>query len=142
MTGKVQKHPEIEPGETVIQASYGLSSGVIEVANQVDGMRHVKVWNEEMGNAVGLANPLKHTGVLALTERRLLFFRKRFAIGRPKNLTARWPLEQIVAIDYTKDDNTLQVTFSDGSSAGLHSPPNQWPHRLVEGFSRLKTNAI
>jgi len=138
MTAKTQKHPAIEPGETVLQASYGLSRGVVAFANRVDGMPRVKVWNEEMGEAEGLAAPLKHTGVLALTDRRLLFFRKRFAIGRPKTIIGDWPLGQIAAIAYEADDNTVTVTFSDGSSAGLHSPANQWPHKLVEGFARLK----
>lgn len=138
MTKKVQKHPAIAAGETVIQASYGLSNSVVQFANRVDGVRHFKVWNDEMGEAEGLAEPLKNSGVLALTDRRLLFFRKRFAIGRPKTLAREWPLDQIDAIDYDDDDNTLRVTFSDHSSAGLHSPRNQWPEKLVAGFGRLK----
>lgn len=137
MTKKAQRHPAIEPGEIVIQASYGLSSGFVQFANRVDGIPNFKPWNEEMGTAEGLADALKHTGVLALTDRRLLFFRKRFAIGRPKTLTKAWPLEQVTAIDYDEEDNTLRATFSDGSSAGLHSPRNQWPHKLAEGFAGL-----
>lgn len=142
MTGKAQEHPAIEAGETVIQASYGLSRGVVAFANLVDGMPRVKVWNDEMGTAEGLAGPLKHTGVLALTDRRLLFFKKRFAIGRPKTLIGDWPLEQVAAIAYDSEDNTVTVTFADGSSAGLHSPSNQWPDKLVEGFARLKDGGI
>lgn len=141
MTKKVQRHPAIAPGESVIQASYGLSSGFVQFANRVDGIPNFKPWNEEMGTAEGLADALKHTGVLALTDRRLLFFRKRFAIGRPKALAKEWPLDQVVAIGYDDADNTLRVTFLDGSSAGLHSPRNQWPDKLVEGFAQLKMGA-
>ena len=74
MTKKVQSHPEIAAGETVVQASYGLSNSVVQFANRVDGIRHFKVWTDEMGEAEGLAEPLKNSGVLALTDRRLLFF--------------------------------------------------------------------
>lgn len=95
-----------------------------------------------MGVAEGLASPLKHAEVLALTEQRLLFFRKRFAFGRPKTLTREWLLDQVVAIDYDNGDSMLQVTFADRSSAGLHSPSNQWPHKLAEGFARLKADGI
>lgn len=141
MTNKTQKHPAIESDETVIQASYGLSRGIVAFANLVDGIR-AKAWNDEMGKAEGLAGPLKHSGVLALTDRRLLYFKKRFAIGRPKTIVGDWPLEQVAAIAYDGEDNTLTITFSDGSSAGLHSPSNQWPDKLVEGFARLKDGGM
>lgn len=141
MTKKVQAHPAIAADEQVIQASYGLSSKFIQFANRVDGIPRYKSWNDEMGEAKGLAHPLRHSGVLALTDRRLLFFRKRFAIGRPKTISGEWRLDQVEAIDYDETDNILSVTFTDQSNCGLHSPRNQSPHVLAEGFTRMKAES-
>lgn len=146
MTKKTQKHPAIAPDETVIQASYGLSKGFVRFANRAadptpaSGPRNV-TWNDELGTAEGLAAPLKDTGVLALSDRRLLFFKKALAIGRPKTLTAEWPLDQVLAIEYDRQDNRLMVRFADGTGAGLHVPRNQWPDKLVDGFARLRGTA-
>ena len=142
MTKKTQKHPAIDPGETVLQASYGLSATFVGAANAAVSAQQSRtirtaVWNEDMGDGEGLARPLKNTGVLALTSKRLLFFKMMFAIGRPKNLVAQWPLDQIAAIDYSEADKTLMVTFADGSAGGLHSPKNQWPHKLAAAFQEL-----
>ena len=143
MTKKTQKHPAIAPDETVIQASYGLSRGFVRFANRAadptpaSGPRNI-VWSDEMGEAEGLAEPLENTGVLALTDRRLLFFKKAFAIGSPKTLTAEWPLDQVLAIEYDEAEHHLMVRFSDGTGAALHVPRNQWPDKMVDGFAALR----
>lgn len=139
MTGGVKKHPIIEPGEVVHHASYGLSAGVVKAANHAvdptpESTPSPMIWNSEMGEAIGMAAPLGTTGVLALTDRRLLFFKKMFAIGAVKTLAAQWPIKDVTAVQYDKESNTLTVGFSDGTSAGLHCPKSQHPHKIVEGF--------
>lgn len=142
MTGGVRKHPEIAPDEEVIHASYGLGASFVRRANALaapsprDGVS-VDTWNANMGEAHGLAEPISTTGVLALTSKRLIFFDKRFAIGRPKKILATWPLEQVANITYDGPDKTLMVEFSDGSASGLHVPSSQSPKTMVEAFARL-----
>ncbi len=142
MTGGARKHPDITADEDVIQASYGLSAGFVRKANRLadpsphDGIS-TDVWNADMGEAEGLAEPIKTTGVLALTTKRLIFFDKRFAIGRPKKILATWPLEQITGITYSKPDTTLMVEFTDGSASGLHVPSSQSPGKMIDGFAQL-----
>lgn len=142
MTGGVQKHPNIASDEEVIHASYGLSASFVREANRLaDPSPHVGIstdaWNADMGEAEGLAEPIKTTGVLALTTRRLIFFDKRFAVGRPKKTLATWPLEQVTGITYSKPDTTLMVEFADGSASGLHVPSSQSRDKMEEGFSQL-----
>lgn len=90
-----------------------------------------------MGEAQGLAEPLKQTGVLALTDKRLLVFKKQLAIGSPKDLSAQWPLDQVTSIAYDKAASTLTVHFTDGTGAGLHVPSNQSPDKLAAAFNGL-----
>lgn len=143
MTPGVRKHPAIEADETVIHACYGLSAGFVRMANRTadptpaSGPRPA-AWDDDfMNGATGLASVIDQTGVLALTDRRVLFFAKRFAIGRPKNLIGEWPLEQVRNMSYDKSETVLRIEFTDGSHSGLHVPPSQSPAFLVERFSEL-----
>lgn len=134
-TKKIRRHPTIHDGEIVHQACYGMGAAIIAIANRVvaqSSTGHGGGWQAESGT--GLAEPINRTGVVALTDRRLLFFAKRFAIGTPRDLTAEWPLEQVA--DLTWGDDTLTLEFVDGSSAQLHVPSNQSPHQLIAAWKQ------
>lgn len=101
MTPGVRKHPAIQPDETVIHACYGLGAGFVRGANRAtdptpgSGPKAV-AWDDTfMDGVTGLATAIDQTGVLALTDKRVLFFAKRFAIGRPKQIVGEWPLDQV-----------------------------------------------
>lgn len=132
-TRKVQKHPVIQPGEIVHRACYGMGEGIVGIANHLvsaNSAMPIEAWSAADGT--GLATPIDRTGIVALTDRRLLFFAKRLAIGTPKILTAEWPLEQLR--DILWDDDTLTLSFRDGSAAKLHVPSNQSPKKLVQAW--------
>ena len=144
MTKGVAKHPTIQPDEEVVHASYGLSSKIVSFANRAvrsspqSGATY-ETWNADLGATEGLADVFKTSGVLALTNKRLLFFAKRFAIGTVSDLTAQWTFDQVVAIEYDAPESSLTVKFVDQSWAGLHSPGIQRPQRLADGFRSLKS---
>ncbi len=142
MTNGVRRHEAIAPDEEVFHASYGLSRRFVNAANRVAdpnpaGGVQIETWSTDMGAAEGMAAPLRDTGVVALTSKRLLFFKKRFAIGRAKNLTAEWPIGQVTSIEYDRGSKIMMVKFADGSGAGLHVPPSQSPQDLAAAFQNL-----
>lgn len=105
MTGRVTRHPEIRKGERVLHACYGLSASFTRMGNAAaSGLssaakRHPDVgnktefWEADFEGKEGLAAVISRTGVLALTTERLIYFKKTFAIGSPKEILATWPLE-------------------------------------------------
>ncbi len=133
-TKKVQKHGSIRVGETVYQACYGLGGRIVQVANRAVSPVS-ETWKVPETDD-GLASPINRSGVVALTNQRLLFFAKRFAIGNVKELTAEWPLKLIGNISY--DDDTLAIAFVDDSVASLHVPTNQSPNKLVSALSDFR----
>lgn len=135
-TKKIQRHAVIQDGETVYQACYGMGAAIVEMANRAVAQSPTGPgggWQAEDGT--GLAEPIDRTGVVALTDRRLLFFAKRLAIGTPKTLTAEWSLEQISDLSWS--DDTLTLAFVDGSRAQLHVPSNQSPQKLVTAWQQM-----
>ena len=132
-TSKIQKHDAIASDETVHWACYGLGGKIVAMANRSISPVS-ETWSVPTSND-GLAAAIDRSGIVALTDRRLCFFAKRFAIGRPKSLTADWPHETLEAIEY--EDDTLTISFADGSSAQLHVPSNQSPGKLIAAFEQL-----
>ena len=101
MTRKIRGHPELQPGETAIEAVYGLGRTMLAAADSVGSRRGGGGYSGEYDRAAGgsdapkRASAISGNGVLVVTDRRLLFFRKRFAIGTPRDLvatsrSARW----------------------------------------------------
>ncbi len=146
MTKKVLGHPELGAEENVLHACYGLSANFVSMANVAANSRTIMVgrtgdvsslelWTTDFAGEEGLAAPLTKTGVLVLTDQRLLYFEKALAIGKPKKILATWPLRQLTAISY--DDKTLRIRFSDGSIGGLHVPKAQQPRKFLDAFAEL-----
>lgn len=129
-------HRALEPGESVQHACYGLGGQIVAFANR-SLSRTSETWDTPESSQHGLAAPIDRSGVVVLTDRRLLFFRKRFSIGTPKNLTHAWPLTQISDVEFIEDN--LGIEFADGSKAALHVPPMQKPKRLAELFNSRET---
>lgn len=127
-------HASLDSGEQVQHACYGLGRQIVALANR-SVSPVTKTWNAPEESATGLAAPIDRSGVVVLTDRRLLFFRKRFSIGTPKHLTHAWSLDQIRRVEFQEEN--LVIDFADGSQAGLHVPPMQKPKRLVELFVEL-----
>lgn len=136
MTKRLSDHPAFEPGEVVRHAVYGLGKGALRLADQMSGVRAGLGYSDEHQAATGgldvggFGAMVQGSGVLALTNRRLVFFRKATVIGTPKTITAEIPIEQVVRARHEKP--MLTVEFADGSTLGLHVPPNQRPEEIVD----------
>ncbi|MEM9018592.1 MAG: hypothetical protein AAGC68_16395 [Verrucomicrobiota bacterium] len=147
MTKKVARHPEIDEDETVLHACYGLSADFVALGNAaaaglsslhrstISPTNTPDAWNSDFVGQPGLASALTVTGVLALTNQRLIYFRKAVVVGNPKKILATWPLEQLSGAGY--EDKILLLRFSDGSVGGLHVPGSQNPKRFLEAFEEV-----
>ncbi len=147
MTPKVARHAEIGDDETVLHACYGLSAdfvafsniaasgGASVMRNSIENLSPADLWRCDFAGESGHAAPLTKTGVLALTNRRLIYFQKSVVVGRPKKILATWPIEQLSAAVY--HDKVLGIRFSDGSIGGLHVPPSQKPGEFLKAFENV-----
>ena len=133
-TRKIQRHHEIAEDELVFRACYGLGPKTLQIANRT--ISYVSETWSVPESSDGLASAIDQNGVLALTDRRLCFFPKTFAIGTPKKLKADWPIEVIERMSY--DDGQLKIEFADGSVAELHVPAAQSPKKLLDAFETVK----
>ena len=137
-TKKVQRHVTIQADEVVYQACYGLGATVVQLANRSLSPSQ-ETWSVPNADK-GLASSLNRGGVIAITNKRLLFFAKRFAIGKPGKLTAEWPLSQLTSISWI--DPKLSIHFVDDSQASLHVPRNQSPLKLVSAWQALDPKLV
>lgn len=138
MTKKMADHPAFAPDEHVVEAVYGLGKGMLKAAD-LAGRRRVggsgPDYSGEFETAVkgrdgfGFAAEVEGNGVLVLTSRRLLFFRKATVVGRPKTITAEIPAGELRGAAF--DRPMLTVSLSDGSMIGLHVPRNQDPEAMA-----------
>jgi hypothetical protein len=131
---KILGHADLEAGETVVDACYGLSKGVLAAADFVSLGGRAKPYSEAAGART--ADPagsegakIDRTGILCITDRRLLFFPVKTAITKPKAVAAAWPLASVVGATFER--NILAVEFADGSVGGLHVPGAEHPSDFV-----------
>ncbi|MEM7698691.1 MAG: hypothetical protein AAF236_09840 [Verrucomicrobiota bacterium] len=147
MTKKVVRHPAIGDDETVLHACYGLSANFVALSNVAAlgtaavsrqsphaGARS-EIWQSDFDGKSGMAEPIQQTGVFALTDQRLIYFKKNIVVGRPKKILATWPLDQISGVGYA--EKILLIRFVDGSFGGLHVPGSQHPLKFVEAFDEV-----
>jgi hypothetical protein len=140
-TKRLQNHPALQPGELVRQAGYGLGYGTLALADRALGRvrqpdeRDNGSYGAEHRAATGgkytsgFAAKVSGNGVLAVTNRRLLFFAKTTVIGTPKAITAELPLSGVSGATY--DAPMIGVHLADGSSFALHMPRNQKPDEIA-----------
>lgn len=135
---KVRGHAGLTPGETVADACYGLGKGVLGAADLVKapGMRHYTMQAEQATTdpAGSMAAGIDRTGIVAVTDQRLLFLPVKTAITKPKAVAAAWPLAQVRGAAYDKP--MLTIAFADGSVGGLHVPTNEQPTGFVDEVNR------
>ena len=140
---KVRGHPGLAPGEVVADACYGLGRGALGAADLVKapGMRHYSLQADRAtsGPTGSMAESLDRTGILAVSDQRLLFLPVKTAITKPKAVAAAWPLSQVSGAAYDKP--MLTVAFIDGSVGGLHVPTNEQPTAFVDEVNRRAAGA-
>jgi hypothetical protein len=84
---------------------------------------------------LGFSAEVNGNGVSALTNQRVLFFKKATVVGLPKTITAEIATGELVNAAY--DRPMLIVEFADGSVVGLHVPRNQKPDAFVEAVEQV-----
>lgn len=151
MTKKLTGHHALEPGEVVAHAVYGLGKNALAMADSISRsawpgagagpqlheditagyVREVEQLTQGADSA-GFAAEMRRNGVLAVTDRRLLFFAKSTVVGKPKELTAAIDRGQVVDARY--ESPVLAVRLADGSVAALHVPRSQSPLRFLEAL--------
>ena len=136
---KVRGHADLEPGETVVDACYGLGKGVLSFTDRLDPQRAHHYSNEASAAthdpAGSAAAAIDRTGIICVTDRRVLFLPVKTAITKPKAVAAAWPLAAVVESGY--DSPMLTVTFADGPTGGLHVPRPEKPNDFVAHVNRL-----
>ena len=135
---KVRGHAGLAPGEMVADACYGLGKGVLGAADlaKLPGMRHYSMQADRAtaDPAGSMAAAIDRTGILAVSDQRLLFLPVKTAITKPKAVAATWPLAEVRGAAYDKP--MLTVAFADGSIGGLHVPANEQPAAFVDAVNR------
>lgn len=142
MTKKMAGHAVFGPGEVLVEAVYGLGKAMLRAADGAGKRRPLggPGYEREYDGVVdgrdgfGFSAEVKGNGVLALTNRRVLFFKKATVVGVPKTITAELAADELVSAAY--DRPMLIVEFADGSVVGLHVPRNQKPKAFVEAVER------
>ena len=136
---KVRSHGDLASGEAVTDACYGLGKGVLGAADlaKAPGMRHYSMQADQAtADAAGsMASAIDRTGILAVTDQRLLFLPVKTAITKPKAVAAAWPLAQVRGAAYDKP--MLTFAFADGSIGGLHVPAAEKPDVFAATLNRL-----
>lgn len=136
---KVRGHGDLVPGEAVADACYGLGKGVLGAADlmKAPGMRQYSMQAERatVDPAGSMAAAIDRTGILAVTDQRLLFLPVKTAVTKPKAVAAAWSLDQVRGAAYDKP--MLTVAFADGSIGGLHVPAAEKPNDFVACLNRL-----
>ncbi|MEX0666392.1 MAG: hypothetical protein WD598_16685 [Acidimicrobiia bacterium] len=118
---KIADHDDLEPGEAVIDACYGLGKGVLHLADRIAPTRYEATADQATDDPAGSeAAKIDRTGILGVSDRRVLFFPVKTVLGRPKAVSAAWSFDQVAGAAYEKP--MLTVTFADGSTGGLHVP--------------------
>jgi hypothetical protein len=80
---------------------------------------------------------------VGLTEQRLLVF-SYTAMGKPKDLVAEFPLDQVQAVELEKKKisaNNLHFRFADGSAAQVECAKMEKTGDFVEAFNRVRAGA-
>ena len=150
MHKKMQGHPALQAGETPVATVYGLGEGMLAAADAASrSLRPPPTqpmstggYSDEYDEAVqgrdahGFATEVSGNGVLALTDRRLLFFKKATVAGAPKEVTAEISASLVVGASYDKP--MLTVEFADESAIGMHVPRNQKPDAFVAAVTEAR----
>ncbi|MFN8025183.1 MAG: hypothetical protein U0W40_02165 [Acidimicrobiia bacterium] len=130
---KIVGHADLEAGETVVDAVYGLGKGVLRMADLAGGTRRFHYQGDAEARTDDPAGSsgarIDRAGIIVLTDRRLLFMPVKTAITKPKAVAAAFPLTDVLGASWEK--NILAVEFADGSIGGLHVPRNEDPEEFV-----------
>lgn len=133
------------PGSSLYKVSVRKGMGML-LGGPIGAVIQGKLENRELEGAA--ATIPKQWGILALTDRRLLWFEAKpgLSIGpQPKQLLLQWPLEQIERLDYEAKGlggyPTFAITFADGSAVAAISENTHQPVNLANAWASVRPGA-
>ena len=125
---KVADHRDLQPGERVIDACWGMGRGMLKAADISGKMFLTKALSNKPGYAeeldsategAGMASRIDHNGMFVLTDRRFLWMEVKTAVRKPKAVSAAFELSDVD--DFVYEKPILAVQFRDGSRGGIHA---------------------
>jgi hypothetical protein len=136
----------LRPGERLISAVRTMPRGAT-MGTAVGGVigtavAHRQASKAQMEAATGsLATGWpKGNSAVGLTDQRLLLFNYT-AMGKPKDLVAEFPIDQLASVELEKKKvtaNALRFGFADGSSIEVECAKLEKTGDFVEAFQRVK----
>lgn len=139
-TKKIVGHPELLPGEQVLDACWGAGANMMTVAKWVGPRdRSLKHSIKDVkGTGDGRAAAIASNGILALTDRRLLWCPVKTKVGKPEKIIG-FDFEEIEELRHEKP--VLVVEFKDGSSSGIRADFMGRPGDFLKAYESLHPRA-
>jgi hypothetical protein len=148
---KLQQRAEavLQPGERVIAAVRTMPRGTT-MGTAVGGLVGSALAQRQASKAQAAAGDgslaaawPKGNSAVGLTQQRLVLFNYT-AFGKPKDLVAEFPLDQVAAVELEKKKvtaNALTFGFADGSAVQVECAKLEKTADFVEAFPRAKAEA-
>ena len=136
----------LHPGELVIAAVRTMPRGTTTgtaiggVIGETIAHRQASKAGTAAGQGSLAAGWPNGNSAVGLTEQRLVIFNYS-AMGKPKDLVAEFPLDQLEAVDMEKKKvtaNALRFSFVDGSAVEVECAKLEKTADFVEAFQRTK----
>jgi hypothetical protein len=135
-TKKIVGHPELLPGEIVIDACWGAGHTMMKWGGIATLVSKPRLSTQEQrrevaGKGEGRAEAIASNGILALTDRRLLWCPVKTKLGKPEKIVG-FEFDEIAEIRHDKP--LLIVEFKDGSSGGIRSDLLERPGEFMKSY--------
>jgi hypothetical protein len=148
---KLQKRAAgvLRPGETVVAAvrtmprGTTLGTGIGGLVGSAVAERQASKAQAAAGEGSSAAAWPTGNSAVGLTEQRLVLFNYT-AMGKPKDLVAEFPLDQLQAVELEKKKvtaNALTFRFVDGSAVQVECAKLEKTADFVEAFQRARSGA-
>lgn len=136
---KLAGHPDLIPGEEVREACWGAGATMMKAARwaSIAKPAHSDI-KEVEGTGGGRADVISSNGIMALTDRRLLWCPVKTKVGKPEKLFG-FEFDEIAEVRLDKP--LLIVEFTDGSSGGIRTDPMGRPGDFMKAWESIRPGA-
>ena len=141
-TKKIVGHADLLPGEMVIDACWGAGATMMrwaQISTLVSKPTLVRTEErlEVAGTGEGRADAISSNGILALTDRRVLWCPVKTKLGKPEKIIG-FEFDEIARIRHDKP--LLMVDFKDGSTGGIRSDVMERPGDFMKAYESMHSN--
>ncbi len=135
---KLAGHPDLIPGEQVVDACWGAGAAMMRFAARWTNIARPHQSDIEAAagkEGGGRADVIASNGIIALTDRRLLWCPVKTKVGKPERLFG-FEFHEIAGLRH--DEPVLVVEFTDGSSGGIRTDFMGRPAALVRAYESIR----